>query len=244
MSALWLLLGAAVGAQLDVSWPDQRAVVDTSADTLTLTDGRVFKAVRNGEPVWDWARNPNQIWALEILPYDVPDDWNGQMRDWVFMPEGTVEQEWKTYGPCFGDPGPHEVETSRQYGIGGYIQYCGMRQLEPAGGVGTVLGDPAGWVEVLPVFPGRVPGDASLDWYFDSRDFVQVFQMGLYETGDPATWRSGDWDDDGLAGSSDFVVAFQAGAYERPPGAAAIVPEPAAVWLLLVGAGSLLLRKS
>ena len=234
MSTLWLLLGAALGAQLEVSWPDQQAVVDTSADTLTLADGRVFEAVRNGAPVWDWARNPNQYWVLEILPHDVPDDWDGLMRDWVFMPEGTVEAEWAATGGCWGGPDPPEYLASQRHGIGGYIQYCQTRVLELSGGVGVVFGYPASWVEVLPVFPGRVPGDVSLDGRFNSDDFVRVFQMGLYETGDPATWRSGDWDGDGLASSSDFVVAFQAGAYELPP-AAVLVPEPVAIWLLLVG---------
>ena len=60
-------------------------------------------------------------------------------------------------------------------------------------------------------------GDANLDGEFNSGDFVSVFQVGKYETGDSASWAEGDWDGDGKFTSSDFMVAFQDGGFEAGP---------------------------
>ena len=59
-------------------------------------------------------------------------------------------------------------------------------------------------------------GDANLDGFFDSGDFVFVFVAGQYENGIPgsAGWAEGDWNCDGMFDSGDFVVAFQTGDYE------------------------------
>ncbi|MCA9152917.1 MAG: lamin tail domain-containing protein, partial [Planctomycetales bacterium] len=59
-------------------------------------------------------------------------------------------------------------------------------------------------------------GDANLDGRFDSKDFVQVFQRGLYDSGieSASPWGDGDWNCDGLVNSSDLVIAFQKGGYE------------------------------
>jgi uncharacterized membrane protein len=81
-------------------------------------------------------------------------------------------------------------------------------------------------------------GDANLDGQFNSADLVQVFQAGLYETGQPALWEHGDWNGDGQFGTSDVVTAFQDVGYEQGPRAAA-VPEPSS-WLLLIGLVGLL----
>lgn len=88
-------------------------------------------------------------------------------------------------------------------------------------------------------------GDADLDGEFSSADFVQVFAVGKYETTAAAGWAAGDWNGDQRFGSDDFVTAFAAGGYEqgeRPPLEPAVVPEPAAVLLLLVGASAWLIR--
>ncbi len=80
-------------------------------------------------------------------------------------------------------------------------------------------------------------GDADLDGEFNSNDFVQVFTVGKYETGQEARWSEGDWDGNGIFDSSDFVVAFTDGGYEQGPrtdvAAVAAVPEPGG-WLLVV----------
>ena len=79
-------------------------------------------------------------------------------------------------------------------------------------------------------------GDANLDGEFNSTDFVAVFTVGKYESGNPAQWAEGDWNGDALFNSSDFVTAFSAGGYELGPRAAvASVPEPTGFALLLVG---------
>jgi hypothetical protein len=80
-------------------------------------------------------------------------------------------------------------------------------------------------------------GDANLDGRFDSSDFVQVFQAGLYEsevTGN-ATWGTGDWNGDGNFSTSDLVFAFQAGGYQANLDATHAVPEPGAGSICLVG---------
>ena len=58
-------------------------------------------------------------------------------------------------------------------------------------------------------------GDANLDFRFDTRDLVQVFQTGWYEDGVPgnANWATGDWNCDGDFTSADLVGAFQDGGY-------------------------------
>ncbi len=83
---------------------------------------------------------------------------------------------------------------------------------------------------------GTYFGDANLDGEFNSADLVQVFQAGEYEDGmeNNSGWADGDWDGDGDFTSGDLVLAFQDGAYEQGPRVAA-VPEPTAVWILLVG---------
>jgi hypothetical protein len=94
-------------------------------------------------------------------------------------------------------------------------------------------GDRVMWLHDL----AKVPvGDADLNGSFTSDDFVTVFTSGLYETGAPATWGTGDWDGDLVFDSNDFVAAFIDGYYEvENPfgGAVAAVPEPA-TWCLAV----------
>ena len=71
-------------------------------------------------------------------------------------------------------------------------------------------------------------GDADLDGEFSSDDFVQVFAIGKYETGQDAGWAEGDWGGNGVFDSADFVTAFADGGYElgARPGHVAAVPEP------------------
>ena len=71
-------------------------------------------------------------------------------------------------------------------------------------------------------------GDADLDGEFSSDDFVQVFAIGRYETGQDAGWAEGDWGGNGVFDSADFVTAFADGGYELGvrPGHVAAVPEP------------------
>ena len=79
-------------------------------------------------------------------------------------------------------------------------------------------------------------GDANLNGEFNSDDFVSVFTVGKYETGQAATWDQGDWDADLVFGSADFVKAFADGGYEMGVApATAIVPEPAAWVLVMIG---------
>jgi uncharacterized membrane protein len=79
-------------------------------------------------------------------------------------------------------------------------------------------------------------GDANLDGKFDSDDFVQVFDVGKYETQQAASWAEGDWNGDGVFGTADLVKALEDGGYEQGPRTDAVaVPEPGAWSLLMMG---------
>jgi hypothetical protein len=65
---------------------------------------------------------------------------------------------------------------------------------------------------------GTCIGDVNLDGVFNSSDLIQLFQKGLYETAEYATWTSGDWNGDGVFDSSDLLLAFQEGCYEADEG--------------------------
>ena len=58
-------------------------------------------------------------------------------------------------------------------------------------------------------------GDANLDGFFNSRDFVEVFRAGKYQDDvqDNASWAEGDWNGDGDFDSADLVYVFQKGEY-------------------------------
>lgn len=82
---------------------------------------------------------------------------------------------------------------------------------------------------------GTWVGDADLNGEFDSSDFVTVFTVGKYETGEAAGWGAGDWNGDGLFSSADFVAAFSDGGYNQGPRTAtAAVPEPTSAVLALL----------
>jgi hypothetical protein len=53
--------------------------------------------------------------------------------------------------------------------------------------------------------------DVNLDGRFDSSDLVRLFQVGKYETGEPALWSEGDLNGDGRFGSDDLMLAFANG---------------------------------
>lgn len=89
---------------------------------------------------------------------------------------------------------------------------------------------------------GTCVGDVNLDGIFDSTDLVILFQSGLYETGQDATWVQGDWNGDCRFDSADLLLAFQEGCYEgdrafaRGSTTTVAVPEPttAGVGLLVL----------
>jgi hypothetical protein len=72
-------------------------------------------------------------------------------------------------------------------------------------------------------------GDANQDLSFDQLDIVQVLQGAKYLTGEPATWRQGDWNGapggmpgtpppgDGIFDQLDIVAALDAGVYLTGP---------------------------
>lgn len=69
---------------------------------------------------------------------------------------------------------------------------------------------------------GSPYGDSNLNQVFDSKDLIQVFQLGGYLDGvtGNGTWSTGDWNGDGEFDEGDLLWAFQAGSYVREPSAA------------------------
>lgn len=96
---------------------------------------------------------------------------------------------------------------------------------------------------------GTCIGDVNLDGVFDSSDLVLLFQNGLYETGEDATWVQGDWNGDCRFDSADLLIAFQEGCYEgerafaQAPEATVTIPEPSGGLLGLVVGGLLAARR-
>jgi hypothetical protein len=83
-------------------------------------------------------------------------------------------------------------------------------------------------------------GDVDLDKTFGTPDLLAVFQAGLFESGTPAVWTTGDWNGDGIFGTGDMLKAFQDGGFEQgpfQPGPAAVsaVPEPSSLALASLG---------
>lgn len=99
--------------------------------------------------------------------------------------------------------------------------------------------DDADRVELVTGILGTWIGDSDLNGEFNSGDFVQVFSFGEYEDGiaENSTWATGDWSGDADFTSGDFVAAFVDGGYEKGQRtAAAAVPEPSSLLMLLVAA--------
>ena len=79
-------------------------------------------------------------------------------------------------------------------------------------------------------------GDANLDGEFNSRDLVDVFKSGKYESGHMASWAEGDWNADERFDSSDIIVAFQDSGYEVGARTLALaVPEPTSWSMVILG---------
>jgi hypothetical protein len=87
-------------------------------------------------------------------------------------------------------------------------------------------------------------GDANLDGEFNSRDMVQVFAAGNYETGENTGWANGDWSGDLLFDSSDMVTAFTDGGYEKGPLTDTVaVPEPSSILMVIASLMGVAIRR-
>jgi hypothetical protein len=88
------------------------------------------------------------------------------------------------------------------------------------------------------------PGDANIDGVFNSIDLIDVLANGEYEdtiVGN-STWSEGDWSNDNEFDSGDLIEALATGVYQ-PAATVAPVPEPAAHFLLALGALALTLSR-
>ena len=106
-----------------------------------------------------------------------------------------------------------------------------------SGGTRTV-----GWLEHRDgsvTFAYAAAGDTNLDWSIDIIDIMNIVAGGKFNSGLPATWRDGDFNDDGLVDGLDFVALMATGLYARgsyndPASAVAAtaVPEPSTAWFV------------
>lgn len=102
-------------------------------------------------------------------------------------------------------------------------------------------GRTVGWLEHgdgSVTFAYAAAGDTNLDWSIDIIDIMNIVAGGKFNSGLPATWRDGDFNDDGVVDGRDFVALMSTGLYARgsynsPPATvtAAAVPEPTSAYL-------------
>jgi hypothetical protein len=81
--------------------------------------------------------------------------------------------------------------------------------------------------------PELQSGDANGDGVFDQLDLVAISAAGRYLNGDLVPWSQGDFNGDGRFNGADLSLALQGDYMGR--GHAAVVPEPGALLLLVVG---------
>ncbi|MEZ6120759.1 MAG: PEP-CTERM sorting domain-containing protein [Pirellulaceae bacterium] len=110
---------------------------------------------------------------------------------------------------------------------------------------GDGAADAADVNEMVANLIGTWIGDSNGDGEFGTGDFVQVFTIGKFESGQAAKWSEGDWNLDGQFNTSDFVAAFTEGGFEKGPrGGVAAVPEPSGMVMIFVSLlGLLKLRR-
>lgn len=132
----------------------------------------------------------------------------------------------------------HQLWIYRPDGNGGFLDPgIGVLKVSPTSNELSLYFDDCGYRVMnvpytLPV--EQVMGDSNLDGTFDSGDLVTVFIAGKYETDQVARWTEGDWSNDRSFDTNDFVFALQWGQYAEAP-VAAVVPEPSAIVLMLMG---------
>ena len=63
----------------------------------------------------------------------------------------------------------------------------------------------------------RQAGDSNEDRAFNQLDLVLVLQGQKYDTGEVATWRQGDWDQNGRFDRFDIIKSQQIGLYLQGP---------------------------
>ena len=182
-----------------------------------------------------FAPNENDVWLFNVTRQSTDAD--------NFLPQWnwTSSQFFASHGN--GAPGEGHGELRF---VGGNVNltgdYNGNGELDagdldvhsqyindnnPAGDVNadgvTDTADRVAWTEQI---QNSWLGDSNFDGEFSSGDFVLVFGIGKYETGDAAGYAEGDWNGDAVFDSGDFVAAFTGGGYELGPRNVTAVPEP------------------
>ena len=247
---------------IPVEWT---GVVDSETDTLTITEwfspevcftvgwneicqkiqqpkpSTVFDALTNGE----WKHidgNPYMPQILEVIPYDIPDDWNGRLEDWAFISPSMGSIDYTIEHAGIGGNRRMDCEDGGITGIRNkwYLPnwYIIEYQDDMPNGQDSITINPT-LIDVTPAI-NRTVGDSTLDGSFNSDDLVHVLSTGKYHTGEPALWAEGDWNQDDFFDSGDMVAAFTAGRYEAAAAAHA-VPEPRTILIVLIGVSVLLL---
>ena len=214
----------------------EEAVPGGSFEGVTRNDNLFVGDVRGGliEPFT--ATDPHDIFVAEVILY----------KSALSDAQITGISEWLQANLTGSTSDPCDFDGDGELGLGDIqLLSTGIQAGDAAfdvNGDGTTNVDDLNQFVTSSEKLNSYIGDANLDGEFNSSDFVLVFQGGLFETNQPASWRQGDWNADGVFGSGDFVAAFQDGGFELGAKAIATVPEPASIVLLLIGLTTLIHR--
>jgi hypothetical protein len=211
-------------------FPGDNVLEDPSFQTGNVTTGTVMefdvtedvRAWASGEPNYGWGFIPTGTDGAGINSFE-----SGFGPILILEPEGggmpgDFDQD--------GDLDVADIDDLTQQSAGGTNPAA--YDLDSDALVNSA--DVAVWIKDL--FNSWV-GDANLDGEFSSADLVVVLASGTYEADVASTWSTGDFNGDGRTNTADLVAALADGGYEAGPrAAAAAVPEPTTVQLLVLGA--------
>ncbi|MCA9197253.1 MAG: hypothetical protein KDA87_06930 [Planctomycetales bacterium] len=235
-----------------VSEVDGEVRVDGILNNISASgDGTVGRIFLDGEEVWSSASNGNAVPVDLILNVS-----EGSILDFAIDPDGAGNfnpddpfsldliadgSDGTTFSFVIGNVNRFTATgggLTGDFNNDGSVTTADLDVMVLGNAAYDVTGDGAADAadlsEMVTNLIGTWIGDSNGDGEFSSGDFVQVFGVGKFETGEAATWSEGDWNLDGEFTTSDFVAAFTEGGYELGPRAGvSAVPEPTGFVVLL-----------